>query len=177
MLDFALLERQIERQRRQVWRIRAMACAVVGVAVFSYAEIGMYAYGIPALQRRLLALLVAVPLSALILLVFHTVLQLSGKVAHAVLHPSAGGPPVVSTSAAEALFTQGKIDASIEAFDALRQIHGQAPDLLRREADLHLGRDGRPERARERALGGRICGRRSLGRASLRQRACDLASR
>jgi hypothetical protein len=149
VIDLALLERQIARQRRRRWINGAVLFGAVACLAFFAMDVGVKVFGVPHSQR-LLVVLVATPLLAGFVVVFvWSVLTGTGNVAHSLLHPPSGGPVSVPTSAAEALFSRGDIAGSMAAFDALREQHGALPALLRREADLHLGRDGRPERARE----------------------------
>lgn len=149
MIDLALLELQIARQRRRRWTNGAVMFAAVCVLAFLAMDVAVRVFGVPRSQRLMVALLAAPPLAACVVVVLWAVLTGTGHVARAVLHPPSGGRPTIPTSGAEALFTQGDLDASMAAFDALREQHGALPELLRCEADLHLERDGRPERARE----------------------------
>ncbi|MBY0490831.1 MAG: hypothetical protein K2R93_13400 [Gemmatimonadaceae bacterium] len=149
MLDLALLEHQIARQRRRKWVNGAVMFAIVCVLAFLVMDVAVRVLGVPRSQRMMVAFLAAPPLAAFVVVFIWTVLSGTETVAHSLLHPPSGGPVTIPTSGAEALFTQGDIEGSMAAFDALRDQHGATPELLRREADLHLGRDGRPERARE----------------------------
>lgn len=149
MLDSALFERQLRQQRRRRLLNGAVLFAVICILAFLVMDVGVRVIGIPRSQRLMVALLAAPPLAAGVAVVVWTVVSSSGRVAQSMLHPPSGGPRTIPTSAAEALFTQGDIAGSMLAFDALRERHGATVELLRREADLHLGRDGRADRARE----------------------------
>lgn len=149
MIDLELLERQIARQRRRKWINGLALFAVVCLLSFFAMDLVVRLLGVPKSQRLIVAFVAAPPIAAFVVVFIWLVLTGTGNVAHAMLHPPSGGPTAIPTSGAEALFTQGDLDGSIAAFDALREKYGTTADLLRTEADLHLGRDGRPERARE----------------------------
>jgi hypothetical protein len=149
MIDLDLLERQIARQRRRKWINGAVLFAFACFLALLAMNVAVRVFGVPHSRRLVIAFVAAPPLAAFVMVFIWSVVTSSGSVAHAMLHPPSGGVPTIPTSGAEALFTQGDVDASMAAFDALRDQHGATTALLRREAELHLGRGGRSERARE----------------------------
>ncbi len=149
MIDHELFREQVERQRRRRWINTLALLVVVGVVLFMFMDLLVRALGVAPERRMLVAVLVTIPATAAGAFVMWVVQRGTGGVAESVMHPPSVVKPEVSTSAAQALFSRGQIDASMDAFEALRREHGSTAPLLRAEADLHLLATGRPERARE----------------------------
>jgi hypothetical protein len=123
----------------------AMVVAVCYLVAFGLLKV----WGMHAEHRVLVAMLVAPPIAAALAVVVWLVVSTTGSVTDAMLHPGGSGMGPVPTSQAEFLFRRGDVDESMKTFDELRARYGDTVELLRFEADLHLGRGGDPARARD----------------------------
>lgn len=148
-IDLILFRQQVRRQRRR----QLMNGLVLGgmVAALTTAAVWLFLHTAGShLQLNPRIAFVVVPLlTGVLFLVVWVVTRSGGDLTSAMLHPGGAGMGPVPTSHAEFLARRGRWAESAAAFDALRATHGETVELLLGEADLHLGRGGNPQRARD----------------------------
>lgn len=148
MLDLALFEKSVRRERQRRFRNALWLGALVSGALVAPSIVIVALNGVEGRTRLLLAMALA-PLGAGVLFaVLTSVTRFGGSVLEQFLHPSGGASAPAPVSQAEALAAQGRLDDAIDIFESIRVTHGESAASLRSEAEL-MTVGGHHARARE----------------------------
>ncbi|WP_337172529.1 hypothetical protein [Gemmatimonas aurantiaca] len=150
MLDLALFEKSVRRERQRRFRSALWLGALVSGALVAPSIVIVALNGVEGRTRLLLAMVLAPLGTGVLFAALTSVTRLGGSVLQQFLHPSGGASALAPApvSQAEALAAQGRLDDAIDIFESIRVTHGESAVSLRSEAEL-MTVGGHHDRARE----------------------------